>query len=88
MEQDGTTHLKLLPEALFDLVRGLRQFAQLPNPTLDLSRIDTSSVQGLRGGKMRQDRNHNQGMLLDQFVCELHGHERLGERGRERTCFS
>lgn len=47
---DRDSYLKLFPEALLDLVRGLGQFAQLPHSTLDLRSVNTSSVQRLRGG--------------------------------------
>lgn len=40
-------YLKLFPEALFDLVRGLGQFTKLSHSTLDLRCVDTSGVQGL-----------------------------------------
>lgn len=42
------THLEFFPEALLDLVGGLRQLTQLPDPTFDFCRIDARSVEGLR----------------------------------------
>src|SRR4029434_8284765 len=42
------SYLKLLPEALLHLVGGLGEFAQLPDPALDLCCIDACRVQGLQ----------------------------------------
>lgn len=42
--QGVAAHLEFFPEALLDLVCGLRQFTQLPDPTLDFCCIDARSV--------------------------------------------
>lgn len=40
-------YLKLFPEALLDFIRGLCQFAELPDSALDLGSVDPGGVQGL-----------------------------------------
>lgn len=42
------SHLKLLPEALLDLISGLCQLAELSYPTLDLCGVDAGGVERLQ----------------------------------------
>lgn len=52
-------YLKLFPEALFDLVRGLGQFTELSHSAVYLCCVDTRGVQGLGKDayKFRNTRN-------------------------------
>ena len=51
-------YLELLPEALFDLVRGLGQLAQLPHAALDLCSVDAGRVERL-GSTATSSVHHN-----------------------------
>lgn len=44
---DDGSHLKLFPEALFDLISGLGRLAELPHSALDLSCVNACRVQRL-----------------------------------------
>lgn len=47
------SHLKLLPEALLDLISGLCQLAELSYPNLDLRCVNAGGVQRLQETQFR-----------------------------------